>query len=92
MIKDVPQGQVSDENGPTRPAWLAWFKNTQNAVNSVYESGPSANRPTKGLWLGRRYWDTDTGEMVSWNGVSWVAPAGGGGGGGYPEQLGYASL
>jgi hypothetical protein len=35
-------------------------------------SGPTANRPTTGLYVGRRYFDTTIGKSIWWNGTRWV--------------------
>lgn len=33
--------------------------------------GVTANRPTTGLYIGRRYFDTTCGMPIYWNGTSW---------------------
>jgi hypothetical protein len=54
---EIPQGAVSDDDGPTRP-WLQWFSRVQRVASAVSQSGTTAERPTSLLWLGRTYWDT----------------------------------
>jgi hypothetical protein len=39
-------------------------------------SGPTANRPTSGLYVGRRYFDTTLGQVVWWDGLRWIGPTG----------------
>lgn len=35
-------------------------------------SGPTSNRPTTGLYVGRKYFDTTLNQLVIWNGTTWV--------------------
>jgi hypothetical protein len=35
-------------------------------------SGPTENRPTTGLYVGRKYFDTTLNQLVIWNGTTWV--------------------
>lgn len=39
---------------------------------AVGEFGPTAQRPTEGLWVGRPYFDTTLGEPVWYDGSTWV--------------------
>jgi hypothetical protein len=64
---DLP---ISD-GGRVLPAWSQWFTRVHAAVSSLYQSGSTANRPTVGLWIGRRYYDTTLNKPV-W--VSAVKP------------------
>lgn len=57
---DLPgNGPITDESGAFAPVWGAWLSLIHRAVATLRESGPTALRPGFGLWIGRRYWDTD---------------------------------
>lgn len=62
---DFPSGSpvVGEDKLPT-PAWLTVFSRWHSIILSVQESGPTANRPKKGLFIGRGYFDTTLGYMV----------------------------
>ena len=45
-------------------AWRSWFAAAGKILNGVTESGTTANRPTKGLYTGRMYFDTTLGKPV----------------------------
>jgi hypothetical protein len=45
-------------------AWLQVFQRWQTVVASEAQSGSTANRPTKSLWIGRRFFDTTLGYPV----------------------------
>lgn len=45
-------------------SWLQWFSQVSSVVNAAQQSGSTAGRPTKLLWIGRRYYDTDLGKPV----------------------------
>ena len=44
--------------------WVSWFAKVKLFAGSVSESGATANRPTKKLFVGRRYFDTTLGKPV----------------------------
>ena len=44
--------------------WQNWIMQVFNACFAVYQSGETAGRPTKGLWIGRPYFDTDLGTPI----------------------------
>ena len=45
-------------------AWSQWFGQVFAVVFAMQQSGPTANRPTKGLWTGRMYFDTTLNKPV----------------------------
>jgi hypothetical protein len=55
---------VTDENGNTPLPWGQWFARVHRFVTASQQSGTTAQRPTKGLWLGRYYFDTTLGFPV----------------------------
>lgn len=63
---------VVDERGQLTVPWAQWVHRTHAAAFATQQSGPTAERPTKVLWIGRTYFDTTLGIPV-W--VSQVKPA-----------------
>ena len=55
---------VVDERRMVTSGWLQAMSRWHRAVLSVYDSGPTANRPTEGLWVGRQYQDTTLNKPV----------------------------
>lgn len=62
---DLPRGPIVDASGSLNPAWAVWLSRVGGSANAVRESGPSANRPTDGLWIGRPYFDTTLGYEIN---------------------------
>lgn len=44
--------------------WGQWVNRTHAAALSVQQSGPTAERPTQRLWLGRFFYDLTLGKPV----------------------------
>ena len=44
--------------------WGQWFSLVTRFVNALKSSGPTANRPTDGLWIGRQFYDTTLNKPV----------------------------
>lgn len=65
--------------GFIRPV-ATWFMQVYTLAFSIQESGTTAERPTKNLWVGRRFYDTTLNAPVYWGGSIWVTSGGGGGG------------
>lgn len=55
---------VVTEDMRATPAYQQWFTKVHNAVQSIYQSGPTSDRPTSLLWIGRSYYDTDLNQPV----------------------------
>lgn len=53
-------------------AWAQWFDQVFAVVFAAQQSGTTADRPTKGLWTGRTYYDTTLNKPV-W--IKQVRPA-----------------
>lgn len=70
MAFSLPDGSPITENGEKAGySWLQWFSQVNAVVNAAQQSGITADRPTRFLWLGRRYYDTDLGKPVFVRGV-----------------------
>jgi len=70
---------ISDQTGRIAVSWGQWFSRVHALVASLYQSGVTADRPTKVLWVGRRYFDTTLGKPVWIRSVKpavWVDGAG----------------
>ena len=77
---DYPTDQpVVGQDGRITAAWGQWVQRTHNNARTLQQSGPTAERPTKLLWIGRFYYDTDLG-MPIWlhaiNPIVWHDAAG----------------
>ena len=55
---DLPTGPVVDAEGKLNPAWAVWFTRTHMSARALQDSGPTAERPTAQLWIGRPFFDT----------------------------------
>jgi len=54
---------VGDDKMATAP-WAGVFSRWHTIISSAQQSGTTAQRPTKVLWIGRRYFDTTLGKPV----------------------------
>jgi hypothetical protein len=54
---DLPSNNPVNEGGPAQVPWLTWFQRVHNVVIAQQQSGVTADRPTSGLYIGRRYYD-----------------------------------
>lgn len=61
---DIPSGQPFDEAGNWTTSWAQWIARTHRAAISVQQSGPTAERPTSLLWIGRPFYDTTLNEPI----------------------------
>lgn len=64
--------KVVDEQRNLEFPWLQLFSRWQRIIFANAEAGSTLNRPTKFLWIGRRYFDTTLGIPVY---VAQVRPA-----------------
>ena len=72
MIEDAP---IRDKIASDSPSWVSWWRKIALYAGSVSESGSTANRPVKNLFVGRPYFDTDLGYIIHCKSVSpvvWV--------------------
>lgn len=53
-----PTSGVQDAQGSLKPDWVSWLNWVDQLVGAMRQSGPTASRPTKGLWIGRQFYDT----------------------------------
>jgi len=61
---DIPSGALLDQAGSLTPAWSQWVTRTHNNAITAQQSGPTAERPDRLLWIGRQFFDTDLGHPI----------------------------
>lgn len=52
--------------------WQRFFSDVFDAILAMQSSGTTAQRPTKGLYVGRVYFDTTLGLPIWYEGPGWV--------------------
>ena len=65
-------------NGKVSLGWTEYLSNEHRILSAEVESGATAQRPTKNLWLGRRFYDETLNQIViitSVSPVTWTALA-----------------
>lgn len=77
---EIPRDPLTADGG--RPmSWLQVFSRWHRVILALQQSGATADRPEKLLWVGRFYFDTDLGHPI-WvsdptpGAVVWVDAAG----------------
>jgi hypothetical protein len=74
QITDSPPNQTAMQNqdGIIDPAWKAYFTQLFFVASCYQQSGITAKRPTKALYVGRTYFDSTLGKPIWYNGTIWV--------------------
>lgn len=81
-VVSSPGTSAVDEQDPqgslvgVSTGWRNFFNSVFNVCNALTMSGITANRPTKGLWTGRMYFDTTVGKPIWFKTVGWVDATG----------------
>lgn len=75
QISQPPQG--SNPDSVIGIGWQAFFNVVATLLGALTQSGPTSDRPVKGLWVGRTYFDTTLGIPVWYKGSAWVNASGG---------------
>lgn len=81
MISPPPvKIQVQDEKGDIENEWIKYFTDIYQGLLATQSAGTTALRPTKNIYIGRSYFDTTLGYLVSIKQVKpvviWVNGAG----------------
>lgn len=80
IINPPPQSPVDVLNGQSlvnvTEGWRNWFNSVFTVCASLTQSGTTAQRPTRILWVGRRYFDTTLSKPVWYVGPGWVDATG----------------
>lgn len=56
--------------------WQTFMSGVANVLTAITSSGKTSERPTKSLYVGRTYFDTDLGFRIDYNGTVWVNSSG----------------
>lgn len=56
--------------------WGNFFSQAWLILSAVEQSGVTADRPTRYLWVGRTYFDTTLGIPIWYDGSNWVSADG----------------
>jgi len=59
-------------------AQIAWYSAVGKLCNALTGTGTTAQRPTKGLYAGRPYFDSTLGKPIFYSGTGWVDATGAG--------------
>jgi len=76
MINPPPSVNAISNDGILSPAWKNWLSQIYDICFAVRQSGTTAQRPVKSLWIGRPYFDTTLGYAIHYDGTNWVDSAG----------------
>lgn len=72
LINQPPYGALVDQTGYSTPGWRSFFSDVFTLLSAFSASGTTAQRPAKGLWVGRTYFDTDVGTPIWFDGANWI--------------------
>ena len=77
-MKTAPPGlnvvQVGGQPVRANVDWFNWVSDANSAINDLRASG--STRPTKALYVGRPFFDTNLGKPIWYDGTNWVDAAG----------------
>lgn len=77
MISPPPsQANFSDDNGKPNSPWIEFLSEVFKSIRALQNSGTTAERPTKGLYVGRPYFDTTLNRPIWYNGTAWQSADG----------------
>lgn len=85
VITDLPETKIVEDSdiaalkGKATRSFFLWLKSVFLICFSVQQSGPTSQRPTDSLWIGRRYFDTDLNTPVYLSSINpnvWVYGSG----------------
>jgi hypothetical protein len=54
------------------PEWIEFFSDAYFAIAGLQQSGTTANRPTKRLYVGLPYFDTTLNRPIFYTGTNWI--------------------
>jgi len=67
-----PPNTAIDDGKVINMAWGSFFNSIFVILTALTQSGVTANRPVKLLWVGRVYFDTTLGLPIWYKGPGWV--------------------
>lgn len=74
QISQAPQG--SNPDTVLGIGWQQFFNLIVTLLGALTQSGTTAQRPIKVLWIGRTYFDTTLGIPIWYRGLTWVNASG----------------
>lgn len=72
MLISQPPNNPVDDGVSLNQGWSTWFNSAFNLLVSLTQSGTTAQRPTKLLFIGKTYFDTTIGRPIWYNGTNWI--------------------
>ena len=72
LISSPPQTPVLTDDGTNDIGWTTFFSNAFSILSASTQSGTTANRPVKLLWIGRTYFDTTLNRPIWYSGTNWI--------------------
>lgn len=73
MISPPPsQNKIAEDGGMPNSSWVEYFSVVFRSINALQQSGTTANRPTKALYVGRPYFDTTLNRPIWYTGTNWI--------------------
>lgn len=80
MINNPPYKKQIQGRTPTGvqmdTGWANFFRAVAQICSAQEQAGTTANRPTTGLYIGRRYFDSTLGKPVWYTAAGWVDATG----------------
>lgn len=76
MISPPPNQIAVQQNDKVSDHWQEFFSNVFTSIFALQKSGTTAQRPTKGLYIGLPYFDTTLGTPIWYSGSDWVDATG----------------
>lgn len=59
LLQGLPRLPVTDN-----PEWAGWFSVAHSILQDVSNAGPTTNRPTTVMYVGKTYFDTTLGKPI----------------------------
>lgn len=76
LINQIPNTAVDELGGRVNQGWAQFFSTVSTLLMALTMSGTTPQRPTRLLWVGRPYFDTQIGIPIWYNGTIWIDAAG----------------
>lgn len=72
----LDQPPITDPSWIPSQHWAGWFTQVWRVASTIGQNGPTSKRPTKGLFVGRQFWDITLNKPVFYDGTHWRDAAG----------------
>ena len=79
LRKKIQEDTDQEDVSTVERGWALFFEEAFIILRSLQQAGTTAQRPTRFLWTGRRYFDSDLGsggKPIYYNGTVWVDATG----------------